>query len=364
VYAIVTNDLLQDQRMQRICTSLSEAGYDVTLLGRTKPDSRPLEHAPYRQVRLRCLMHKGPLFYLEFAIRSFCWLLLRKKGLIWAADTDTLTAAMAIKRLRGMAVIWDAHEYFTEVPELEGRRLVKKIWQTIEKTLAPYADEITTVSPGLANVLKTNYRKEIAIIYNVPKKEETPANVQPPLHPVLLYQGMLNEGRGLEQMIEAMESLPETTLVLAGEGDLSASLRKQAAASEASDRIVFAGWQDARSLRQLTCSGTLGLNLLNGTSLSYRLSLANKFFDYMHAGLPSVNMAFGEYTAILSKYPVGIVVPDLEPAHIAATIQEILASRHRLDEMRKSCIQASDVYSWQNEEKKVLAIVQKWVDNP
>jgi hypothetical protein len=78
----VTNDLSYDQRMNRICTSLANAGYDVTLIGRKLADSINLDKKIFRQKRLTCIFNKGKAFYIEYNIRLFFYLLFIKSDLI------------------------------------------------------------------------------------------------------------------------------------------------------------------------------------------------------------------------------------------------------------------------------------------
>ena len=103
------------------------------------------------------------------------------------------------------------------------------------------------------------------------------------LYEVITYQGALNEGRGLEHAIAAMQRIPDFTLRLIGEGDLSQQLRGQARDLQLASRVEFVGFILPENLRDMTSDAMVGLNLLDERSKSYYFSLANKFFDYMHA---------------------------------------------------------------------------------
>ncbi|RYD93852.1 MAG: hypothetical protein EOP50_10450 [Sphingobacteriales bacterium] len=120
----VTNDLTYDQRMQRICSTLGGAGYDVTLVGRRLPGSLPLRDRNFRQKRLRCLVNKGPLFYAEYNLRLFFYLLFQRFDGVCAADLDTSVPAFLAAYLNGAARIYDAHELFTEMKEVRTRPAV------------------------------------------------------------------------------------------------------------------------------------------------------------------------------------------------------------------------------------------------
>src|SRR4051812_8494347 len=107
--------------MQRICTTLQKNSFLVELAGRKLKDSKEVPQQPYRQTRLNCLFNKGVLFYAEFNVRLFFFLLFNRFDIVCGCDLDTLPAAVLAAKLKGKKVIYDAHEYFPESPELIGR---------------------------------------------------------------------------------------------------------------------------------------------------------------------------------------------------------------------------------------------------
>ena len=133
----VTTDLSYDQRMIRICTSLSSNGYLVTLVGRKVNASIPLSQQPFLQKRLSCIFNKGKLFYAEYNLRLFIYLLGQKMHCICAIDLDTIIACYLISKLRNITRVYDAHELFCEMKEIVTRPRVYKIWKNIEKLTVP-----------------------------------------------------------------------------------------------------------------------------------------------------------------------------------------------------------------------------------
>ena len=360
IYCTVTNDLNQDQRMHRICTSFIKMGYNVCLVGRLKPQSPALPVKPYLQVRLRCTFNKGFLFYAEYNFRLLIFLLFRvNPDIIYSVDTDTVAACALSKKLRSKKMIFDAHEHFSEVPEVINRPFVKRIWQIIEKIFIPWADECITVNKSLADLFTKKYNKLFTPIYNVPSKSDihTPANLN--TKPYLLYQGMLNRGRGLEVMIEAMPLINLVDLQIIGDGDISEKLKKQANESPAKNRISFTGWLPPSEIKSITAGATMGINLLDAESKSYYFSLANKFFDYVHACVPSVNMNFPEYRHIINQYKVGILISNLDKIEIAHSINALLKDESKYVSMKSTCSAANDVYNWENEEIKLKKLMEK-----
>lgn len=356
----MTNDLNQDQRMHRICSSLADAGWNVTLVGRMKKKSTPLLAMPFTQKRMTCLFEKGPAFYLEYNLRLWIYLLRIAKGtkVVYSVDTDTVLACSMAARITGKPLIYDAHEYFTETPELIRRPVVKAIWAMIERISLPYAALCITVSQSLADILGQLAGKKFHTILNVPTKDTSGYDDHKQSgKPYILYQGMVNEGRGLENMIRALPSIPDTDLVIAGDGDIMDTIRQLAASGPASDRVILAGWQTPDQLKALTRDASLGLNLLESHSKSYYYSLANKYFDYMHAGVPCLSMDFPEYRRINDEYQTGILIQSTDPTLIADKVNSLFANPGTLNLIKKNCRKASEIFCWDREKIKLVELV-------
>lgn len=358
IVCCVTNDLSYDQRMIRICRSLQEAGYQVTLVGRQKPESVPLIARNFAQQRIHCPIRRGWLFYAVFNLQLFWKLLSSRADIICAVDLDTLLPAFLAAKIKRSKLVYDAHEYFTEVPELVNRPLVQRIWSVLANWLIPKADLAYTVGPALADIFERKYRKAFGVVRNLPLSGKThPDPPQAHPTPILLYQGMLNEGRGLEAIIDTLPLLPgQVILWLAGEGDRSASLREQVAAAGLQHRVIFHGLLAPEALRQLSAKAAIGLNLLENKGLNYYYSLANKAFDYIQAGIPSLQMQFPEYERLQEQWGVFRLVPDLSPDTLAAAIRDLLDDPEQWEALRRNCLLAAKTLCWENEVPVLLEL--------
>jgi glycosyltransferase involved in cell wall biosynthesis len=347
----VTNDLQYDQRMQRICSTLARDGFEVTLVGRILPTSTEIKGFPFKTHRFRCFVNKGALFYAEFNLRLFFLLLFRPFDILCSIDFDTIPAGATAAFLRRKKRVFDAHEYFTEVPELVHRRFVKKIWAGIGRLFVPCYHAAYTVSPALAEIFTQKYRLPFQLVRNVPfYTGDQLLPVTKPPQPILLYQGALNEGRGIEYLLEAMQSLDGFELWLAGEGDLSDHLRAQAKTLQVEDRVRFLGWVAPPDLQQITRQAWLGINLLENKGLSYYYSLANKFFDSVQAAIPMLTMDFPEYKALNAQYEVAILLPQLQVADIVKTIQQLHQDPVRYKGLETQCLQARQHWIWEKDQ--------------
>ncbi|MCB0639283.1 MAG: glycosyltransferase, partial [Lewinella sp.] len=309
---------------------------------------------PFRVVRLRCWFEKGKLFYLEYNLRLLFFLLGHRADLLNAVDLDTLLPGYLASRWKQIPLVYDAHEYFTETPEVVRRPRVQRIWEWLADTILPRLQHAYTVGPGLARLMGARYGLPFSVIRNLPYRSELPAN-RPSPEKIIFYQGVLNEGRGLETAIRAMEQLPGHQLWLAGEGDLSQSLRELVEMEALHDRVQFLGFIQPADLPALTRRAWLGLNLLENRGLSYYYSLANKAFDYLQAGVPAIHMAFPEYQALQQEFDCCLLLPDLEVDNLVTTIQALAADEQRYAHLQQQCRQAAAILNWESEKKKLLA---------
>ncbi|GAB3294973.1 hypothetical protein GCM10027511_08400 [Hymenobacter humi] len=360
----VTTDLCFDQRMQRICGSLAAAGYRVQLVGWQRPASPPLTPQPYAQHRLRGWFQRGKLFYLEYNLRLFFYLLGQRAAAWCAADLDTALPVWLRARLGGQPFVYDAHELFTEVPEVVARPAVQRVWRWVEGFIVPRARLAYTVGPALAQVFEQRYGRPFAVVRNVSRLQEpAPEPIASSPTGYILYQGALNVGRGLESLLDAMPQVAGR-LVICGEGDLSAALRARAdkLGLRASGKVEFRGFVLPAALREVTRHAAVGIMLLENIGLSYYYSLANKFFDYVHAGIPQVLIDFPEYRALNEQFDVAELVPDLHPDTLARALNRLLRDEPaRYQHLSENCRRAAPQLSWQHEERVLLRLYNEVV---
>lgn len=355
IICTVTNDLTYDQRMIRICTSLANASYEVLLVGRLREHSKPLKQQPFQQKRLKCFFDKGKFFYIEYNIRLFFFLLFQRFDIVNSIDLDTILPGFYISKIKSKLCIYDAHEYFTEVPEVVPRPTIQKIWKWVEKTTIPKLKYCYTVGDGLADLFQKEYKTTFKVIRNVPWQLDFKTTTKQSKK-ILLYQGALNEGRGLEALIETMQYIENAYLYLAGEGDLSKELRALAKEKKVIERVVFLGFIQPHELKSLTNRAYIGLNLLENKGLSYYYSLANKAFDYIQARKPSINMAFPEYTKLNEQFGAFHLIENLKTETLIEAIQQLLNDEDYYRSLVNKCDIASATLIWEEEEKKLLSI--------
>lgn len=347
----VTTDLSFDQRMQRICSSLSNNGYKVTLVGRQKKVSKTLPPQRYHQKRISCLFERGFLFYAEYQIRLFFFLMFQRMDAVCAIDLDTILPCLLISYIKSVPRVYDAHELFTEMKEVRSRRFVQRVWSAIEKIAVPRFSYGYTVSDGLSSEFYKRYAVSYSTIRNIPPLDTEPLPMD--TNAYLLYQGMVNEGRGFEQLVPAMRKI-DHVLVVCGDGNFMPQLKNLIRQHGLQDKIILKGLVLPALLKDITRQAVIGINLVEKDGLNQYYSLPNKFFDYIQAGVPQVSMAYPEYKKLNDQYGVALLIEDLDPEAIANAINVLLSDEGLRSRLRQNCATAKLELNWQIEEQKLL----------
>lgn len=338
--------------MQRICTSLANAGYIVLLIGRKMSDSVALEQKIFHQKRLLCFFNKSFLFYAEYNIRLFFFLLFVKMDALCAIDLDTILPCYFISVLRRKKRIYDAHELFTEMKEVITQPSVKKIWMHVEKFAVPKFKNGYTVSYSIAAEFKKRYSVNYAVIRNLPYKKSALQTKQSQ-EKILLYQGAINEARGLENLVIAMKQV-DIILFMYGEGNAFDKIKSLITENKLQNKILLKGKVLPQELDAITSNFYIGINLVEPKGLNQLYSLANKFFDYIQASVPQLTMNFPEYKKVNNEYEVAVLINTDAPNEIAKALNLLLNDAVLYKRLKSNCLLAQNIFTWQEEEKQLL----------
>jgi glycosyltransferase involved in cell wall biosynthesis len=349
----VTNDLVFDQRMARICESLTNAGYLVRLIGRKHKNSSPLLEKKYIQNRFSCWFTMGKLFYLEYTIKLFFYLLFTKKSHAYCAiDLDTIVPIYYISKIKNAHQVYDAHELFCEMEEIVRRPYIYKIWKKIESTYVPKFKNGYTIGTMYAQEFEKLYKVKYSIVRNATLlQNENPKQKNPENY--ILYQGAVNEGRGFETLIPAIIQV-DAKLVICGNGNCFEKVKTLIKQHNLQDKIILKGYIEPRNLKVFTANAYIGLTLFSNMGRSNYLSLANRFFDYMHSNIPQIAMNYPEYNIINSEFNIALLLDNVETQTIADGINQLLNNKPMYDSLVQNTIECKKKYCWQQEEKTLI----------
>ena len=353
IICTVTNDLNYDQRMIRICTSLTDAGYDVTLVGIMRKKSQPVIPRPFRQVRLPIIAEQGKIMYLQYWVRLFFFLMSARVDAICAIDLDTIMPVYYASLLRKKKRVCDAHEIFTDLKEVISRPAVHKMWLWIAGHTVPNFPVGYTIGECYAE----DFKKRYGVSYGVVRNATILRDVHIPEKPerFILYQGAVNVGRCFEQLIPAMQYV-DAKLIICGQGNFYEQSVALAHKYGLEEKVVFKGYVPPEELRSYTMQAWVGITLFEDSSLSNRLSLANRFFDYMHNGVPQLCIQYPEYKRVNEQFEIATLIADPTPENIAGCLNRLLTDNDYYQRLQQNCMKAREVYCWQQEAKTLTSI--------
>lgn len=362
VFVSVTNDLVADQRIHRVCSTLTNMGFCVTLLGRRKANSKELNNRSYTTFRFQLLVEKGPLFYIEYNLRLFFFLLTRKSNVLVSNDLDTLFANYLVSKLKRTFLVYDSHEFFTGVPELAERPFVRGIWNRIEKFILPKLKKLYTVNDSIAKLYLHKYNVDMKVIKNFPyliKNEITKTKSFlgfDESSKIILYQGAVNKDRGLEEVIIAMKFVQDAILVIIGDGDVAKDLKVLVLKENLEKKVFFLGIINFELLPPYTAIANIGLSIEKDTNLNYKFCLPNKLFDYIQAEVPVLATPLEEIKKVYDKFNIGEFIESHEPSVIANKINYMLKATEKQKWWRQQLLLAKEEYNWNKEEAKLKEI--------
>ena len=175
-----------------------------------------------------------------------------------------------------------------------------------------------------------------------------------PQQKVFIYQGLFSKGRGLEDLINAFSQLSENyVLVLMGKGPLEAFLRGKA---EKLPNVFIHNFTAAQDMLNYTASADFGIVPTELIGLNNTLSLPNKYFEYLMAGLPLICIDSPEMGYFIKKFQCGTTFSKNSPEDILNSIERIVTEDY--SQLKNRALDVAKNYCWETQEPKLLEIYE------
>lgn len=247
--------------------------------------------------------------------------------IIIAHDLKTLEAALDMRPYHG--VVLDLHEYAPRQEEHSfiWRWLIAPYHRWLCRVKAPRAAAVVTVSEGIVDEYRRVFGLEATLVVNAtPYYELAPVPVSVPLR--LVHSGGVAPQRRLDIMIKGVrESSADVTLDLFLVGGDSALMAKLKALASDDPRIRFRDPVPYSDLVGTLNGYDLGLSIFPPTTFNLAWCLPNKFFDFIQARLGVIVGPSPEMARFVGEYGIGQVLPDFEPASLAAALESLTPER-------------------------------------
>lgn len=270
---------------------------------------------------------------------------------ICAIDLDTILPCFYISKQKRITRIYDAHELFCEMKEVVTRPNIYKLWKKIEQKTVPHFTHGYTVNKPIAKEFEEMYGVQYEVIRNIALKNI--AAINHPKKKYILYQGAVNEGRSFETLIPAMKHV-DAILIICGDGNLMAEVKELVKQYQLEEKIIFKGMLPPDELKKYTSEAYIGITIFENKGMSNYYSLANRFFDYMQAGVPQLCVNYPAYSELNNEHEIAYLIDDTKAETITSALNTLLRNEDLWRRLHSNCRQAAEELNWENEAKKLL----------
>ena len=346
-----------DTRCNNLYDSLSANNYDVEFIGfdwLTKDFTESRGNVSVIKLK------KGFLslsFYLKFIWHIKLKLLTTKASIIFAEDIYTLPFAVIFGKLKRAKIYYDSRELFGHLAGLKKKKFKQAFWKWTEKFFIKKADYVIVTGQMDGEFLKKEYGlKNIILLRNLPRYYKPSPKLD--LHSqlridkmkkIILYQGVLLKGRGIEKVFAVLNELPDHVFVIAGGGEFEEYYKNLASEMNLTDQVIFLGKLTQDELPKITSSADVGVSLIENLSTSYYYALPNKLFEYIMAEIPVIVSNLPQMKEVVEKYDVGFAIDVDNKAELITAIKKLSEDSSLYKSKKQNCHIASQQLNWEKE---------------
>lgn len=350
------SNLYTDQRIEKVCRTLHENGYEVELIGNNWGGEEKMER-PYAFSRISLASKTLKTAYFEFNWKLYHQLLRKadQNTILHANDLDALLPNYLISKKYKIPLVFDSHEIFSEMPAIQGK-MSQKLWRYLQDKIVPKLKFMITASGSYGKWFQNRYGIQPIVVQNAPRKIDFNVEIPDNQPKIILYQGAVNPFRGIDKAILAIHHLNNVIFKIAGDGPKKKEYEDLVLKENLQDKVQFLGKLLPEDLRKITLTADVGMSIEENGGESYEFSLPNKVLDCIQARVPLILSRLPEMENIKNKFDVGEMIENHQPEKIAAAIQKVLDNgrKNYQPELEK----AANILCWENEEVKLLKVFE------
>ncbi|MGG0237411.1 glycosyltransferase [Bacillus rhizoplanae] len=287
----------------------------------------------------------------------------KKYDIYHSNDLNTLPQGfICAKIMRRKKLIYDSHEVQTSRTGYNSN-----IYGIMEKFFIKFCDVMIMENHTRAKYTEELYGFYPKVIHNYPFVSRPELSKSIDLHgllnilrnePILLYQGGIQTGRGLDKLVQAVPLFKRGVVVFIGDGRIKPELQQMVQDMKLEDRVKFLPKVPVQDLIHYTKNAYLGFQVLNNVCFNHYSASSNKLFEYMMSGVPVVACRFPEIQGVVEKENIGVCVDSHDPVSIAEGVNYLLDHPEERGKMKENCFTAREKYNW-NEEKRAFMDIYK-----
>ncbi len=377
VTMFVWNNFVNDARVLREASALADLNYTVTIIAKKELSEM---HLPSSEKIRKGVVVNRPL-KLEFPekitgkIKSsiltkhlpnmllmFKMIMLGRKyntDVYHAHDLNTLIQGIvsAKLRLKRKKLIYDSHEVQTSRTHYSFEKIYR-----IEKLLLKFVDKVIVENDTRADYHKDLYKSRptpihnYSELYNIDEVKAFPLREVysiPEDTKIVLYQGGMQEGRGLFKLLDAFKNIENGKLIMLGDGKERQNLLDYHRELKLENKVIFIDRVPYQELRSYTKSADIGIQFLENTNFNHYSASSNKLFEYLMAHVPVIGSDLPEIKRVIEEEQVGLIVQEANTVQLNGAIQILINDDELRTTLKRNTESAKRKYNWENE-KRIL----------
>ena len=381
------NDYPWDVRIEKFAHCLRDAGHEVFLL--CSNSKRQKTEEDINGIKIRRLpaaanpVHNAIIsapFYLNPYWLKLCSGVIEKNkiDLIIVRDLPLVVVSLLLKKKYGIPVVLDMAENY---PAMYWKRfhqgglsaaknfITKNpfIIEWVERYALKNIDRlIVVVEESATRLISMGLDPgRVTIVSNTPDLKIFTGDGRPrgskPLQ--LIYVGFIQEGRGLETVIEGLALLKKdgntsVKFVVIGDGDYLPQLKSLAAKTGVSEMVEFKGWMKNTEVPRHIFESDIGVIPHKKTDHT-DTTIPNKLFDFMACAKPVIVSNAAPMQRVVFEHNCGLVFKSEDPEDFRLAVEKASQEPQRLIDMGRHGLEAvRERYNWEHDARVLKMTVE------